>query len=92
VAVALRPMLEKLERIVGPARDEIMAPQGLSVWARAQGARARRGRPPEPDLGAVPRGRLEGRFGSRLDDGGPASLVRCAGSRSAGRFHARTIR
>jgi amidase len=36
VAVALRPMVEKLERIVGPGRDEIMAPQGLSVWARAQ--------------------------------------------------------
>jgi amidase len=36
VAVALRPIVEKLERIVGPARDEIMAPQGLSVWARAQ--------------------------------------------------------
>ena len=36
VAVALRPMVEKLQRIVGPGRDEIMAPQGLSVWARAQ--------------------------------------------------------
>ncbi|MGO4175120.1 amidase [Bosea sp. TAF32] len=36
VAEALRPMLRKLERIIGPAREEIMAPQGLSVWARAQ--------------------------------------------------------
>ena len=36
VGAALRPMVEKLERIVGPGREEIMAPQGLSVWARAQ--------------------------------------------------------
>lgn len=36
VAEALQPMLRKLERIVGPAREEVMAPQGLSVWARAQ--------------------------------------------------------
>ena len=36
VAVALRPIVEKLERIVAPGGDEIMAPQGLSVWARAQ--------------------------------------------------------
>lgn len=36
VATALQPMVERLARIVGPAREEIMAPQGLSVWARAQ--------------------------------------------------------
>ena len=36
VAAALRPMIEKLTRLVGTARDELMAPPGLSVWARAQ--------------------------------------------------------
>lgn len=37
VAAALRPMVERLARVVGSApREEIMAPQGLSVWARAQ--------------------------------------------------------
>ncbi|KFC69297.1 putative amidase [Bosea sp. LC85] len=36
VAAALAPMVERLGRIVGHVREEIMAPQGLSVWARAQ--------------------------------------------------------
>jgi len=36
VAAALRPMVERLTRLIGSAREEIMAPQGLSVWARAQ--------------------------------------------------------
>lgn len=36
VAAALQPMVDRLARIVGEVRDEIMAPQGLSVWARAQ--------------------------------------------------------
>ncbi|OYW97978.1 MAG: glutamyl-tRNA amidotransferase, partial [Bosea sp. 32-68-6] len=36
VAVALQPLVARLSRIVGEVREEIMAPQGLSVWARAQ--------------------------------------------------------
>jgi amidase len=36
VAEALRPMVERLGRIIGDVREEIMAPQGLSVWAKAQ--------------------------------------------------------
>ncbi len=36
VAEALQPMIARLSRIVGEVREEIMAPQGLSVWARAQ--------------------------------------------------------
>jgi amidase len=36
VAAALQPMLDTLKRLIGAARDEVMAPQGLSVWARAQ--------------------------------------------------------
>jgi amidase len=36
VAEALQPMVARLSRIVGEVREEIMAPQGLSVWARAQ--------------------------------------------------------
>lgn len=36
VAEALQPMVRKLAAIVGSSREEIMAPQGLSVWARAQ--------------------------------------------------------
>ena len=36
VATALQPMLDKLKRLIGSVRDEVMAPQGLSVWARAQ--------------------------------------------------------
>jgi amidase len=36
VTEALQPMVTRLSRIVGEVREEIMAPQGLSVWARAQ--------------------------------------------------------
>jgi amidase len=36
VAAALRPMVERLVALIGTVREEIMAPQGLSVWARAQ--------------------------------------------------------
>ena len=36
VAVALRPMVDRLAALIGSARDELMAPQGLSVWSRAQ--------------------------------------------------------
>ena len=36
VATALRPMVDRLAKLIGSARDEVMAPQGLSVWARAQ--------------------------------------------------------
>ncbi len=36
VAQALQPMVERLTKLIGAAREEIMAPQGLSAWARAQ--------------------------------------------------------
>jgi amidase len=36
VAAALRPAVERLAGLIGDARDELMAPQGLSVWSRAQ--------------------------------------------------------
>ena len=36
VAAALQPMVKRLAALVGASREEIMAPQGLSVWARAQ--------------------------------------------------------
>jgi amidase len=36
VASALQPMVARLARLIGSVREEIMAPQGLSVWARAQ--------------------------------------------------------
>jgi len=36
VADALRPMVERLGRFIGTVREELLAPQGLSVWARAQ--------------------------------------------------------
>jgi amidase len=36
VAAALKPMVDKLARLVGTSREDVMAPQGLSVWARAQ--------------------------------------------------------
>ena len=36
VGIALQPMLDRLKRLIGSVRDELMAPQGLSVWARAQ--------------------------------------------------------
>ena len=36
VQAALRPAVAKLTRLIGHAREDILAPQGLSVWARAQ--------------------------------------------------------
>jgi amidase len=36
VAAALQPMVDRLTRLIGSARQEVMAPPGLSVWARAQ--------------------------------------------------------
>lgn len=36
VAAALQPMVRRLAGLVGAVREETMAPQGLSVWARAQ--------------------------------------------------------
>jgi amidase len=37
-AAALQPMLERLKRLIPDWREEAMAPQGLSVWGRAQRA------------------------------------------------------
>jgi amidase len=36
VARALHPMVARLAALIGHSREDIMAPQGLSVWARAQ--------------------------------------------------------
>jgi amidase len=36
VAAALQPMVARLSRLVGEVREDLLAPQGLSVWARAQ--------------------------------------------------------
>ena len=36
VAAALRPLVMKLAALIGHSREDIMAPPGLSVWARAQ--------------------------------------------------------
>jgi amidase len=36
VAAALQPMVAKLGTLIGSVREEMMAPQGLSVWSRAQ--------------------------------------------------------
>jgi amidase len=36
VEAALHPMVNRLTRLFGHAREELLAPQGLSVWARAQ--------------------------------------------------------
>lgn len=36
VAAALHPAVMRLAALVGHSREDIMAPQGLSVWARAQ--------------------------------------------------------
>jgi amidase len=36
VAAALRPLVMKLAAVIGHCREDIMAPPGLSVWARAQ--------------------------------------------------------
>src|SRR4051812_42538215 len=38
VAAALQPMVQRLTGLIGSAREEVMAPQGLSVWAWAQRA------------------------------------------------------
>jgi amidase len=35
-AAALAPIVERLRRLIGEAREEIMAPAGLVQWARAQ--------------------------------------------------------
>ena len=36
VAAALQPMVKRLAQLVGSSREDLMAPPGLSVWARAQ--------------------------------------------------------
>ncbi|WP_119421814.1 amidase [Desertibaculum subflavum] len=36
VAAALQPMVDRLSRLIGETREDLLAPQGLSVWARAQ--------------------------------------------------------
>jgi len=36
VATALQPVVARLAALIGSVRDEVMAPQGLSVWSRAQ--------------------------------------------------------
>ena len=36
VAAALQPMVARLAALIGASREDLMAPQGLSVWARAQ--------------------------------------------------------
>ena len=36
VAEALHPMVNRLAALIGHSREDIMAPQGLSTWARAQ--------------------------------------------------------
>lgn len=36
VAAALQSMVTRLAALVGSSREDLMAPQGLSVWARAQ--------------------------------------------------------
>jgi amidase len=35
-AQALRPMVTRLAALIGHSREDVMAPQGLSIWARAQ--------------------------------------------------------
>ncbi len=36
VSAALQPMVKRLAALIGSSREEILAPPGLSVWARAQ--------------------------------------------------------
>lgn len=36
VAEALAPLIAKLETLIGPRQEVLLAPQGLSVWQRAQ--------------------------------------------------------
>ncbi|MFO1161553.1 MAG: amidase [Reyranellaceae bacterium] len=38
VSTALQPMVKNLAALIGSSREEVMAPPGLSVWARAQRA------------------------------------------------------
>jgi amidase len=35
-ALALQPLVETLSKLVGETREDLLAPQGLSVWGRAQ--------------------------------------------------------
>ena len=36
VTAALQPMVRRLQRLAGEAREDLLAPPGLSVWGRAQ--------------------------------------------------------
>jgi amidase len=36
VGIALRPLVERLRALIGDAREEVMAPAGITQWARAQ--------------------------------------------------------
>jgi amidase len=36
VSAALQPMIKRLAELIGTAREEVLATQGLSVWSRAQ--------------------------------------------------------
>ena len=36
IRTALRPMIERLSELIGTVDEEVMAPPGLSTWARAQ--------------------------------------------------------
>ena len=36
VRAALEPMVDKLGRVIGSSREDVLAPQGLSAWAKAQ--------------------------------------------------------
>jgi amidase len=36
VGAALQPMVERLRALIGDAREEVMAPAGITQWARAQ--------------------------------------------------------
>jgi amidase len=38
VAAALQPLVKRLAALIGSSREDLMAPQGLSVWAAAQRA------------------------------------------------------
>jgi amidase len=38
VQVGLQPTMSRLARLIGSTQEDVMAPQGLSVWARAQRA------------------------------------------------------
>jgi len=36
VGIALQPLVERLRTLIGDAREEVMAPAGITQWARAQ--------------------------------------------------------